>query len=129
VIAELDRPAVLRGTITALLAVVPGVVVNVLGHSHKLGAVSLIGFLVIIFGFAIGGFVAAKLSPTLPLQHAAAAAGLAFLAVQAVAVVSLLVRGRSVNVVGIVVSLLLSACAGVIGGMVAVREPRPGGGG
>ena len=121
----LDRPTILRGAGYALSWVVPVGIVNQVAHAHDAGGIVFVSFLLIIVSFAFGGYATARELDDQPLQHAAVAAIVAFAVVQLVGIVIALARGNSVNLPGIVLTGLLAASAGVLGGLLAARGARP----
>lgn len=82
-------------------------------------------FLVILFGFFFGGFVAGRGNFGTAARHGAVAASIAFLVFQGVAATRRLVVGDDVSVVGIVFNALTAAVCGSLGGLLATRSPGP----
>jgi putative membrane protein (TIGR04086 family) len=82
-------------------------------------------FLLVIGVYAAfmgGGYVAGRRAPDTPLTHGAVAAFGAFVVVQAIGIVRRLVADEHINWGGIVFNGLLSACFGVLGGLIATRR-------
>ncbi|MFP5577442.1 MAG: hypothetical protein ACLGIZ_04280 [Acidimicrobiia bacterium] len=87
----------------------------------------LVLFGVILVGMAAGGFVAANRRLDAPLSNGAVAALAAYLLVQTIGAIRLLASGDDVTWVAIPFFALLSAAAGMTGGLVAdhrARHPR-----
>lgn len=81
-------------------------------------------FGVILIGMGIGGYVAANLRLDAPLTNSAVAALAAYLLVQAIGAVRLLSAGDDVTWAAIPFFALLSASAGMAGGLLADRRAR-----
>jgi len=125
-LAGLDRTTILRGAGYALSWVVPCGIANAIAASKDAGGWVFLTFVLIIVGFAFGGYGTARDIEDQPLQHAAAAAVLAFLVAQAVFIVIRIARGEPVSIPGIILTALLAASAGVLGGLLAAKGARPG---
>lgn len=121
----LDWGVVRRGAGYSLTWVVPATILNLVAAANDVGSLVFLTFLAILLGFAFGGYAAAREPLDTPLQHAAAAAFLAFVVVQGVLLVVAVVRGSDINPVGIAFTGFLSACTGILGGLLAVRGVRP----
>jgi hypothetical protein len=119
----LDTGVVARGAGYALCWLVPAAVLNILA-SESDSAILIFGtFLLILLGFAFGGYAVARDPVPNPLQHAAAAALAAFVAIQAVLLLVAIGRDSDINPVGIVFTALLAACTGMLGAVLALRRP------
>jgi len=124
VLGDLDRRTVARGAAATLVLAVPAAIASSLLADHQpsphavLSALSL----VLLVGFAIGGFVAGSESADLPAKHAAAAALVAFVIVQAFGILARATRGATINVVRIAATGMLAVSAGLIGGLLAARR-------
>jgi len=126
-----DPRAVAVGTGAALAISVPAAVLaqvlddagTVDDDSAWLGVL----FGVILLGLGLGGYVAAVRRLDAPLTNGALAALAAYLLVQGVGAVRLLLAGDDVTWLAIPFFALLSASAGMAGGLVAdhrARHPR-----
>lgn len=128
-ISELIHPrAVAAGAGVALAICVPAAILaQVLDEAGSVEDDSswlLVLFGVILFGMATGGYVAANLRLDAPLTNSAVAAVAAYLLVQTVGAVRLLAAGDDVTWAAIPFFALLSATAGMVGGLVADRRAR-----
>ena len=119
----LDLGVVARGAGYSLCWLVPAALLNVLASESDSAILVFATFCLILLGFAFGGFAVARFRLTNPLQHAAAAAVAAFAIIQVAGIVVAVVRDRSVNPVAIVFTALLAACTGVLGALLALRNP------
>jgi hypothetical protein len=120
---NLDTTVVVRAAGYALCWLVPAAILNLLASSTENRVLMFLTFCLILLGFAFGGFAVARLRLTNPLQHAAAAALLAFLVIQAVGVLVAIVRSSDINPIGIVFTALLAACTGMLGAVLGLRRP------
>jgi len=120
---DLDLGVVVRAAGYALCWLVPAAFLKLLASSTDNRALMFLTFCLILLGFAFGGFAVVRFRLTNPLQHAAAAALLAYVVIQTVGVVVALVRNRDINPVGIVFTALLAACTGMLGAVLALRRP------
>lgn len=84
----------------------------------------LVLFVVVLAGMVTGGYVAASRRPDAPLTNGAVAALAAYALVQTIGVVRLTASGDDVTWTAIPFFALLSAAAGVTGGLVADRRAR-----
>ena len=131
-IAELVHPrAVATGAGVALAICVPAAILaQVLDQAGSVDDDSswlLVLFGVILLGMGTGGYVAANRRLDAPLSNGAVAALAAYLLVQTIGAVRLLASGDDVTWVAIPFFALLSAAAGMTGGLVAdhrARHPR-----
>lgn len=113
--------ALWRGTITALVVVLPVAVLNnvVVAGGDTTSPLVLLLFALILLGGAAGGWAVIRLSSTARLPHAAGAAALAYVIAQSIGVVLRLVRGDDLSWVGYPFLALLMATCGMLGGMFA----------
>jgi hypothetical protein len=123
----LNRSAVGAGAVAALPVVLPAVVANawLTGRDDPSVGLVVLSYLVVLLGFAFGGFAAARSSGAgTPLQHGAAGALAAWAVLQAISIVVRWARGDGISLLSIVFTGLLAASAGVIGGILATRVPQ-----
>ena len=125
---RVDWRAAADGAVLAVLVVLPPtIVVRLLKDGDLEGSESglwVVPMLAVLVGFGLAGHKAARRRPDAPLLHAAAAAGLAFAALAAVALVRAAVGGDFT--VPLVVTLLLLGqivvSLAIVGGYVAMRR-------
>ncbi len=124
-------PAVLLGALVALAIAVPtAILAQTLDEAGTVEDDStwlIVLFVVILAGMVTGGHVAATRRPDAPLSNSAVAALAAYLLVQGVGAIRLLVLGESVTWVAIPFFALLCSAAGMTGGLIAdhrARTPR-----
>ena len=127
----LDLRAVATGALVALAVCVPAAVLaQALDHADRVDDDSgwlVVLFVVILAGMAVGGYVAAGRRLDAPLSNSAVAALAAYLLVQTIGAIRLLARGDEVTWVAVPFFALLSAAAGMTGGLIAdhrARRPR-----
>jgi hypothetical protein len=120
--SRLDRRSVLEGA--AYAGVISGAA-GLLQVAVKSEALQGLLLIVILLGFLFGGFVAGRGHFDSAARHGAAAAALAFVVIQGVALVRRLVVGDSVNVGSIILGALTAAVCGTLGGLLALRSPGP----
>jgi predicted permease len=128
----LDWRAVGAGALLTLaVALPPTLLVRVLKGDDLEGRESnlwVVPVLAIFAGFALGGHLAARRRPVRGLQHAAAAAGVAFLGAAAYSIVRHLVTGDGLSaklLVSLVLLGTITISVGILGGYVAVRRSSP----
>ena len=123
--------ALWRGTITALVVVLPvGVLNQYLVSSGELSGASPVTILfgvLILLGGASGGWAVIRLSPQAPLPYAAAASALAYLIVQSIGVIIRLLGDKAIGWLGYPLLALMMATCGTLGGMYARRWLRQNG--
>jgi hypothetical protein len=118
-----DLGVVARGAGYALCWLVPAAILNLLASETESAVLVFATFCLILLGFAFGGYAVARVPLVNPLQHAAAAAVVAYAVVQVVGVVVAMARDRDVNPIGILFTALLAACTGMLGALLALRRP------
>lgn len=123
--------ALWRGTITALVVVLPLGVLNqyLVSSSEPSGAspVTILFGVLILLGGASGGWAVIRLSPQAPLPYAAAASALAYLIVQSIGVIIRLLGNEPIGWLGYPLLALMMATCGTLGGMYARRWLRENG--
>jgi hypothetical protein len=120
--SSLDRRSVIEGAVyAAIISGAAGITQAVVDSDALVGLL----LLVIVVGFVFGGFVAGRGHFGSAARHGAAAAALAFVVVQAVLLVRVMLVGDSVNVVSIIAGALTAAVCGTLGGLLALRSPGP----
>jgi len=130
---DLTPPQALwRGTVTALVVVLPVAVLNnvvVAGGESAASPLVLLFFGLILLGGAAGGWAVIRLSSTAGLPHAAAAGALAYVIAQSIGVLLRMLRGDELNWLGYPFTALMMATCGMLGGMFARRWQSQGGSG
>jgi len=120
---KLDGRAVATGAAVALVFAVPAAVISALLVEDDASNGVFVFYAIILFGMLLGGFVAGAKRPDLPYTHGAAAAALAYVVAQVVAVAVKAADGGKVrSPVVYVFNLLLAASLGVVGGYLAERR-------
>ena len=125
--AALDWRAVGAGAAVALAVAVP---VIAAGQALSPGSsLVVVLYLVLLAGLVAGGRRAGRRRPDAPLTHGALAAVTATATLLAAIVVVRQVAGESApNVVAVMFNLLMSASAGILGGLLSTRkaaDPEP----
>lgn len=124
----LHGPAVFAGALVTLAVAVPtALLAQVLDDSGSVDDDSpwlIVAFVVILVAMAAGGYVAAVRRPDAPLVNSAFAAVTAYLVVQVVGAIRLLATDGGVVWAAIPFFALLSAAAGMTGGLVADHRAR-----
>jgi H+/Cl- antiporter ClcA len=118
-----DPALVVRGAGYALFWLVPAAFLNYLASEGDSSLLVFLTFCLILLGFAFGGYAVGRSPVDNPLQTAAAAAVLAYAVVQAVGLVVAVVRDRDISPIGIVFTALLAATTGMLGAVLARRQP------
>lgn len=120
--ADLDRRAIGLGAVVAMAIALPAALVaQVLVDDADDGLV-FVFFTLVLVGFAVGGFVAARRAPTAPFSNAALAALLAFAVIQGVGAVRRHLIDDDVQWAGVLFAALLAYAAGLLGALVAGRQ-------
>lgn len=79
-------------------------------------------FVLVLAGFVLGGFLAARAAPGAPFSNGAVAALLAYALVQGVGVVLVLVRGERLRLAQLAFNALVAYASGLLGGLLASRR-------
>lgn len=131
VLGLIHARSVLTGALVALAVAVPTAILaqtlDGAGTVDDDSSWSIVAFVVIVAAMAAGGYVAATRRPDAPLTNSALAALCTYFAVQVIGIVRLVAAGDPVTWVAIPVFALLSAAAGMTGGLLAdhrARTPR-----
>ena len=124
------RSVAIGALVTLAIAVPAALLAQTLDHADRVDDDSgwlVVLFVVIIAGMVVGGYVAASSRLDAPLTNSALAALAAYALVQTIGAIRLLARGDDVTWVAIPFFALLSAAAGMTGGLIAdhrARRPR-----
>lgn len=128
---SLHGPAIGLGALVTLAVAVPAALVGqTLDESGIVDDDSmwvLPVFLVVLVAMVVGGYVAASRRPDAPLLNSAGAALVGYVIVQSVAIVRLVAQDEEILWAAIPFFALLTAAAGMTGGLIAehrARKPR-----
>lgn len=124
---RLDRLVVARGAAVGLLLAVPATVANgiLAGQKDRSAALSLLTLVVVVAGFFVAGFSAGRERPHDGRRHGTAAAVVALVPVEVVAVLGRLDRGAGLSLFSIVITAFVAVGAGSTGGTLgAARQTR-----
>ena len=123
---NVDRRAVTAGAAVAVAVAAVAIALAQAISSFTDNDANLPLYFVLLGGLVTGGRVAALRQPLSPLTHGALAAVSALVVVIAAIVVIRLALGRELaDPVSLVFHLLMAASAGICGGYLATRRPRP----
>lgn len=122
----LDRLAILRGAAVAVCICLPSALaaqalVDVPEGDDPPSTV-FVFFLLVLFGFALGGWWAARAAPAAPFSHGAIAAIAAFAVIQGIALIVRAIGGDGVNVPALVFNGLVAYGAGLLGAAIRTRQ-------
>ena len=126
----LDPAAVARGAGADLAVLAP--VIAAYSGLHGTGAIRgdsgviVTAVVAVLVAPAVGGAVAARRGPDVPLTNAAAASGAAVLVYVAFRIADAVVRSRPLPVGSVVIVIMVSVLLGVLGGLAGARARRPG---
>lgn len=122
-----DWQAVRAGALVAIAICLPTALVSqaiVDEDADSQPAIVYVLYVLVLLGFVVGGWVAAKRTTESPYTSGAVAALAAFVAIQALGVVARLIDGDDIRITLIVTNGLLAYGAGLLGGgFVARRQP------
>ncbi len=119
---KLNWGALINGALAGLLIAGPaGIIGTLVTRDGASAPVVFLFVLAVGFGLVAAGFGAARLEREFPLQHAALAPVLAYVALQLVLHARRLAAGESVDLWRYPVFGLLASSLGVLGGMLANR--------
>lgn len=114
-----------RGAITTLVVALPVALFNQLliaaGDIEASSPVTVLFWLLILFGAAAGGWGVLRLAPQAGLAHAAASGAIAYLVVQGVGIVRRLLADEPLSWLAFPFLAMLMATAAMVGGMIARR--------
>jgi predicted permease len=121
----LDLRAVGAGALLAIVIALPAALVGEAaadGDDDPSGLV-LLCFVVVLVAFVAGGWLAARRAPEAPYSNGAVAALVGFAVIQLGGVVANLVQDDAVEVASIAFSALLATASGLVGALMATRQP------
>ncbi len=121
---SLDRLVVARGAAAGLLLAVPATIANgiLADQEDRSAGWSLVTLVVLVAGFAVAGVSAGHERPDDGRRHGVAAALVAFVPVQALAIVNRLDRDAGFSAFSFLLTALLAAGAGAVGGALGARR-------
>ncbi len=120
----LDPLAIVPGVALAVAVALPAALVGEVaadGDDDPSG-LGLLTFLVVLVGFAAGGWLAARRAPSAPYSNGAVAALGAFAVIQLGGIVVNAVDGEPLRVASIAFLALLASASGMGGALVAARS-------
>ena len=124
----LEGPAVLRGASVAICICLPAALaaqalVDV-DEGEETSNLVFLFFALVLAGFALGGWWAARSAPTAPFSNGAVAALAAFAVIQGVALVVRLIGDEPVNVPALVFNGVVAYGAGLLGASIWRRQQQ-----
>ena len=123
--------AIGRGAILTLSIAVPAIVIaeviDALADLDPESNVTLLFYVVVVAGLVLGGWRAGVRAPDAPLTHGALAALAAYVIIATATTALRIASGDGADLVAVVFNAFMAVGAGILGGMVAGRRPRPEG--
>ena len=120
-----SQQAMWRGAVTALVVALPAAVFNQLlvaaGDIESGSPVTVIFWVLILFGATAGGWAVVRLSPAAALAFAAGAGAICYVIVQGVGIARRLLAGEPLSWVAFPLLALMMATAAMAGGMIGRR--------
>lgn len=120
--AQLDRQAIAVGAAVAIAITLPAALLAEVLVDNDDSTLGPPLFLLVLVGFGLGGFMAARRAPTAPLSNGAVAALVAYVIIQGVGVVRRVIADETVSPAGIVFAALLASSTGLLGAFLARRQ-------
>lgn len=122
----IERLAIVRGAVVAICICLPAALaaqalVDV-PEGEDPPATVFVFFLLVLVGFALGGWWGARSAPSAPYSNGALAAFAAFVVIQGVAIVVRVVGGDGVNLPALVFNALVAYGAGLLGAAIWSRQ-------
>jgi predicted permease len=121
----LDLRAVGAGALLAIVIALPAALVGEAaadGDDDPSGLV-LLCFVVVLLAFVAGGWLAARRGTDAPYSNGAVAALVGFAVIQLGGVVANLLQDETVETASIAFSALLATASGLVGALLATRQP------
>lgn len=121
---NLDRLVVARGAAAGLLLAAPATLANgvLAAQEDRSAALSLLTLVLVVLGFAVAGFSAGHERPATARPHGLAAALVALIPVEILAVLGRLDRGAGISVLSIVLTGFFAAGAGSTGALLGAKR-------
>ena len=121
---NLDRLVVARGAAAGLLLAAPATFANgvLAAQEDRSAALSLLTLVLVVVGFGVAGFSAGHERPTTARAHGLAAALVALIPVEILAVLGRLDRGAGISLVSIVLTGFFAAGGGSTGALLGAKR-------
>ena len=123
--ALLEPRAIGIGAVVAGAVALPAALVAQVVVDDAESNLSFPFFALVLFGFAAGGFAAARHAPDAPFSNGAIAALVAFLVIQGIGAIRRAIVDDPVGVTSVLFNMLLAFSAGMLGAVVADRRAAP----
>ena len=117
-----DRRAVALGAVVAIAVALPAALVAQVVVDDADNPLSFVFFALVLFGFAAGGYAAARHAPDAPFSNGALAALAAFVVIQGFGAIRRAIIDDPVSVASVMFTALLAYAAGLLGALVAARR-------
>ena len=119
---DVEWDAVRAGALAAIAICLPvSIVGKLLVDDPEHSSVTPIVFLAVLAGFAVGGWVAAKRSAS-PYTAALLSSLGAFVVIEAITIISLVIRDKDINVVVILSNAFFAYASGLLGAAIVARS-------
>ena len=119
---EVEWDAVRAGAGAAIAICLPvSIVGKLLVDDPEHSSVTPIVFLAVLAGFAVGGYVSAKRAQS-PYTAALLSSLTAFVVIEAITIISLLIRDKDINVVVILSNAFFAYASGLLGAAIVARS-------
>ncbi|MDQ4133076.1 MAG: TIGR04086 family membrane protein [Actinomycetota bacterium] len=122
-----------RGAALSLVFAIPAIVghevIDAFADLDTDSNVTFALYIVVVAGLVVGGWRAGAQAPDAPLTHGALAALTAYVVIAVATTVVRVAVGDGADMVAVVFNALMAVGAGILGGIVAARRPRPAGSG
>ena len=119
---DVEWDAVRAGAGAAIAICLPvSIVGKLLVDDPEHSSITPLVFLAVLAGFAVGGYVAAKRSQS-PYTAALFSSLTAFVVIEVITIISLLIRDKDVNVVVIISNAFFAYASGLLGAAIVARS-------
>jgi hypothetical protein len=119
---QVEWEAVRAGAGAAIAICLPvSIVGKLLVDDPEHSSITPIVFLAVLAGFAVGGYVAAKRSQS-PYTAALFSSLTAFVVIEVITIISLLIRDKDINVVVIISNAFFAYASGLLGAAIVARS-------
>ena len=120
--AVLDQRAIGLGAVVAIAVALPAALVAQVVVDDAESPWSLLFFAVVLVGFGLGGYAAARAVPQAPFTNGALAAIVAYALVQGIGAVRLIIEDDPPEIVTIAFAALMAFSSGLVGALLAARQ-------